>query len=52
MYSTIMKTDLPVPPTLRANINILNELHFPHMLPRVAKNNVLELIYIRKKSVS
>lgn len=37
MYSIIMKRDLPVPPTLCANINILNELHFPHMLPHVAK---------------
>jgi len=37
MYSIIMKGDLPVPPTLHANINIPNELHFPHMLPNVAK---------------
>lgn len=51
MYSIIMKRDLPVPPTLCANINILNELHFPHMLPHVAKKNVLETVYVPKISL-
>lgn len=44
IYSIIMKTDLPVPPTEEASVNILNELHF---LPHVAKKKkILEPIYV------
>lgn len=51
MYSIIMKRGLSVPPTLHANTNILNELHFLHMLPHAAKKNVFEPVYVPKISL-